>query len=248
MTGREDEGAAFDRRSFLARTGTAAAALASVMTGGLAAGTEADAATAGESGTESRREQAFRVRVEAARLAFLRPHPEHPANGEEQDHAGFIANYSKALPHNALGEVVPSAYHTLLDALHRGDPAAFEAIPLAGPRKLTNLQAGLAFDLEGPDCDALTIPPAPRIDGAETSAEMAELYWMALLRDVPFTRFDRSPLAVAAANDLSRFSDFRGPKEHGRVTPRTLFRGFTRGDATGPYVCSSCCGTSRSAR
>jgi hypothetical protein len=39
-----------------------------------------------------------------------------------------------------------------------------------------------------------------------------------------------------AAEDLSRFSDFRGPKEGGRVTPATLFRGAAAGDLAGPYV------------
>src|SRR5215471_16203774 len=43
-------------------------------------------------------------------------------------------------------------------------------------------------------------------------------------------------LASAASDDLSRMSDFRGPKENGRVTPHTLFRGFTAGDLIGPYV------------
>jgi hypothetical protein len=71
------------------------------------------------------------------------------------------------------------------------------------------------------------IPPAPRIDGAENSAEMAELYWMALLRDVKFTDFDNAGTVAEAADDLSTFSDFRAPKEDGQVTPRTLFRGFT---------------------
>ncbi len=44
---------------------------------------------------------------------------------------------------------------------------------------------------------------------------MAELYWMALLRDVNFADYNESPLANAAAEDLSlNLSDFpRGPKE-----------------------------------
>jgi hypothetical protein len=52
--------------------------------------------------------------------------------------------------------------------------------------KLTNPQAGLAFDLEGPDAQAVTQPPAPRFDSKQAAAEMRELYWMALARDVPF--------------------------------------------------------------
>jgi hypothetical protein len=40
-----------------------------------------------------------------------------------------IANFSKGLPHNELGEVDPAAYDALLVALASGDPADFEAIP-----------------------------------------------------------------------------------------------------------------------
>src|SRR5262249_58386750 len=39
-----------------------------------------------------------------------------------------------------------------------------------------------------------------------------------------------------AADDLSRFSDFRGPKSSSRVTPSTLFRGISQGALSGPYI------------
>jgi hypothetical protein len=59
---------------------------------------------------------------------------------------------------------------------------------------------------------------------------------LALTRDVSFAEYETNPLAVAAAADLSRFSDLRVPKTGGRVTPATLFRGLTPGDVTGPYI------------
>ncbi len=65
---------------------------------------------------------------------------------------------------------------------------------------------------------------------------MAELYWHALARDVPFTEYDSNPITQAAAADLSTLSDFRGPKTNRRVTTGTLFRGFTGGDSIGPYI------------
>lgn len=46
--------------------------------------------------------------------------------------------------------------------------------------------AGLAFELEGPDAQAVTMPPAPTLGSDELTAEMAEVYVQALLRDVPF--------------------------------------------------------------
>ena len=193
----------------------------------------------------SRRTEARRYREAAADLAALRPHPLQTTNGEEsayRDPSGqlsYIANYSKALRHNALGEVEPASYRSLLRALVDGDPERFEQIILGRPvdgLNLTNPQAGFAFDLEGPDAHAPTIRPAPRIDGPENSAEMGELYWMALLRDVHFAAYGGDPQAAAAAADLNAFTDFRGPKDAGLVTPATLFRGFTPGDLAGPYV------------
>src|SRR5262249_12730746 len=43
------------------------------------------------------------------------------------------------------------------------------------------------------------------------------------------------PLTTAAA-ELSKLSDFRGPKANGVVTPTTLFQGNTPGDLVGPYL------------
>ncbi|NDJ17842.1 vanadium-dependent haloperoxidase [Myxacorys almedinensis] len=200
-----------------------------------------------------RREKSLKIRQEAAQIAYLKPLPEHPCNGEEQTYLGkdgqpnYIANFSKGLPHNHLGEVDRRAYQALLKALKSGQSEDFETIPLGGipcSRPLTNPQAGLAFDLEGADAHALKMRPAPRIDGAQNSAEMAELYWMALLRDVNFTDYDRSYLAIAAAQDLSQFSDYRAPKVERstqtglahEVTPNLLFRGDTPGDVVGPYL------------
>jgi hypothetical protein len=148
----------------------------------------------------------------------------------------YIANFHKGLDHNGLGEVVPGSYRAMIRALNSGSADLFEAIPLKLGRPFTNPQAGLAFDLEGPDGQSLAIPPAPRIDGAENAAEMAELYWMALLRDIPFANYGANADVAAAAASLSGFSDFRGPKSGGVVTPGTLFRGFTRGDLAGPFV------------
>src|SRR3712207_6062502 len=60
-----------------------------------------------------------------------------------------------------------------------------------------------------------------------TTLFRSEVYWQALLRDVPFAEF-RDDTAhrdvLAAAAELSRFPEFRGPRADGRVTPGTLFR------------------------
>src|SRR5919197_773028 len=116
-----------------------------------------------------RRAAARRIRTRLAKFAFHNGHADHIANGEEADYP-YLANYSKGLPHDALGEVDHDAYRLMLRAVCSGDGADFDKIPLSDAedmRPLTNPQAGLAFDLEGPDGQSLAIRPAPRIDGAE---------------------------------------------------------------------------------
>lgn len=118
--------------------------------------------------------------------------------------------------------------------------------------------AGLTFDLEGPDAQAVTMPPAPKLDSAELAAEMAEIYWMALLRDIPFDQFDSvhnvDPNVKSAAESLATFDWFRGEfcerltdaerkraRNHvdnnkNSIPLNKLFRGITKGDDVGPYI------------
>jgi len=194
----------------------------------------------------SRRSLSTTIRAEAAAIAHDRAHPGQLNNGDESEHRNglgelsYIGNFHKGLRHNVLGELDdPAHYRAMVNALSNGAFAGFEAIPLAlaDGRKLVNPQAGLAFDLQGPDAQSLAMPPAPRLDSAEEAAEMAELYWMALLRDVHFSDYAADPGVGDAATSLSNdFSDFRGPKSGGLVTRDTIFRGITPGDLAGPYV------------
>jgi hypothetical protein len=191
----------------------------------------------------ARRLAARARRQDATQLAFERSHPDNMSNGEESTYPAFIANYSKGLQHDNIGEVRPSAYRALLKALLSGSPEDFEAIPLATTplgqrhRKLTNPQAGLGFTLEGPDAHAMMMPPPPRISEARVAAEMGELYWMALLRDVFFTDYSvgAGPASTTAAiNSLN--ADFTDPPWPNPLNAGTLFRGTQPGCTVGPYV------------
>ncbi|WP_367755389.1 vanadium-dependent haloperoxidase [Ammoniphilus sp. 3BR4] len=165
-----------------------------------------------------------------------RPLLNQPCNSDERLFLKKIGNFSKGLPHNRLGEVDLCAYNAYIKALKTGDPKDFESIPLGGVAKLANPQAAYVFDLIGPDCHHLGLDVPPAFSSAWEASEMAEIYWQALTRDVPFTDYDTNPLTQAAAVDLSRFSDFRGPKVNGAVTTGTLFRSATPGDIVGPYL------------
>jgi hypothetical protein len=186
--------------------------------------------------TQERCEEAYRVRKKAAHFQKKLPRPDYPCNGDEDLFSNKIGNYSKGLPHNYLGEVDLKAYKTLIRSLKTGKPDDFESIPLGGVVKLSNPQAAYAFDLTGPDSHHLGIIAPPSFSSAWEASEMAEDYWQALTRDVPFTDYDTNQLTLAAASDLSKFSDFRGPKANGMVTTGTLFRGVTPGDLIGPYI------------
>jgi len=231
------------RRDFL---GSAAVAAATGLFAGRsleAAGTEKGSETGSEKASDNpaadkhREQKAYQLRVEAARRERDRPAVDHPTNGDEARYATKYANYSKGLPHNALGEVQLPAWQSMIHALETGDPEDFERIQMSGSARLVNPQAGLAFDMQGPDAHALSMRAAPRFDSAEQAAEIAENYWMALTRDASFLNYGSDSLISDAARDLSRFSDLRAPKAAGgSVTPSVLFRGMTQGDVIGPYV------------
>ncbi len=224
-----------DRRRFLQGVGGAAAALATLNPKRVfAVAGESD--PAGPEMHGSRRRRALELRMEAAMEEFRLPVPHHHNNGDEELYPNRIGSYSKGLPHNRLGEVDSAAYQSLLHALQTRDPGDFEQIMIGGNARLVDPQAGLAFDMEGTDSHQLALGPPPKLASAERAGEAVECYWMALLRDVNFTQYASARIALEASEELSRMSDFRGPKENGRVTPRTLFRGFTAGDVFGPYV------------
>jgi len=219
------------RRTFLNQVG--AATIAAGVIG--VSQTQTQAAT----GSNQRANACAKLRRDTAN-AGLQTTPQnlqHPDNDDEELYPNKIGNFSKGLPHNNDGTVVLSAYNALLTAINSGRPADFDAIPLGGTTRLTNPQAGLAFDLQGPDAHALVQPPAPAFAGRAQAAEISENYWMALLRDVPYAQYAANPIANAAAADLTLYgADFNGSKNGGVVTTATLFRGLTPGDKLGPYI------------
>ena len=254
MTGKNSKNDAsspsLSRRAFLERLGVSTAVAAAAIH---APSARADDNSRRESGpprenldrsstarAEERRNQAFQLRVRAANEEHAIPVPDQVNNGDEVLYPNRIGNFSKALPHNNIGEVDPAAYDSLLIAVTSGDPSDFAKIPLGGTVKLANPQGGLAFNLQGTDSGQLTIPPAPALASAERAGEMVEDYWMALTRDIPFSQYGNEPVTAAAITELNMLSDFRGPKVNGQVTPGTLFRGGFKpqgdDDIVGPYI------------
>jgi membrane-associated phospholipid phosphatase len=172
----------------------------------------------------------------AAKPRHKQPSSALPTNGDEEAYPTKLASYTKGLPHTERGEVELPAYTAFLKALTTGKHADFEAVPLGGRVKFANPQAAYASTVEGLNLQSLALSAPPAFASAETAGEMVELYWHALTRDIPFAEYGTHALTTKAAAELSRLSDFRGPKENRVVTPATLFRGPTPGDVVGPYL------------
>ncbi len=222
---------------------------------GIPSGQEFNARHDNESLTgRARANRAYEIRVEAAQRERNVPILAHPDNGDEERYKNqnYFANFSKGLRHNEFGEVETPAYRALLAAIGGGRFSDFENLrqfqgcsDALRQRPFVNPLAGYAYDLEGTDSAQLAIVengtrrpfrPAPEFASAEEAGEMVELYWMSLLRDVPFDAYNTNSLAQEAAADLSNLSDFRGPKTNGNVTTQTLFRDSFPGCTTGPYI------------
>ena len=232
------------RRRFIAGLGAATAAvstgvLAPIVAASSAGARETNDSTATRmSGGNSRVVEAFQLRYQAALAEAAVPVPGHPNNGDENLYPSRFGNYSKGLPHNNFGEVDPNAYNALLKAVSSGRPSDFNHIPLGGTVPLVDPQSGLAFDMEGTDSHQLAIAPPPSVASAKMADAAIELYWQALLRNVPFSEYDSDPLATAAIAEMNALPNSAGPRDPhtGQVTAGTLFRGFTPGDLLGPHI------------
>src|SRR6185503_8867873 len=89
---------------------------------------------------------ADQIKTTNSQLQLLKPIPTHTNNGDEINLPNYVGMYHKGLPTiNQFGEVDPSSYQAMLNALNSGHAADYELIPLGGSARLTNPQAGLAF-------------------------------------------------------------------------------------------------------
>jgi hypothetical protein len=90
-------------------------------------------------------------------------------------------------------------------------------------------QAAYSIDLVGTDPAALALPPPPCFASRAMAAEMIELYWRALMRDVPFRDYQSSPVTRAAIRDLVAAG-------FPRLAEATLFRGEAAVDRRRPFL------------
>ncbi|MEM7188838.1 MAG: vanadium-dependent haloperoxidase [Pseudomonadota bacterium] len=206
--------------------------------------------------TKDRRETAYEVRLNAAQAARNRTHPDHEANGDEQRYADvcYPMSFTKGLKHDSKTGLVADAgdFEAFRTAVDNGfiDPFTLgvRVPPETGQKERRQWEAptaGVVYDLQGPDAQAVTMPPAPALGSAELAYEMAEVYELALVRDVPFTEFaDTGGGALQGSldrlNGLSYTTEkFPGRPRintNGQVTKQNVFRGSSPGVDVGPYL------------
>ncbi|MEM0906771.1 MAG: vanadium-dependent haloperoxidase [Pseudomonadota bacterium] len=213
--------------------------------------------------TAHRRQTAHAIRVEAANLALHREHPAHLANGDEQRYAGahYAMSFTKGLQHDPTTGLVanPHDFEAFRAAIDNGTIDDFtdnvdvpDTFPVSADelnrmrRRWEAPTAGVVYDLQGPDAQAVTMAPAPALGSTELAYEMAEVYELAMLRDEVFTAFETGGSGAAVEDSANRLNAVPYPldgsagrprrHEAGALTRQTAFRGSSPGVDVGPYL------------
>lgn len=207
--------------------------------------------------TDYRKETAKQVRDSASQMAYDRNHPDHKSNGDEQRYASanYAMSFTKGLEHNKDTGLIQNAndFKAFRAAIDNGKADAFTtSVPSAAAKKRQweAPTAGLVCDLQGPDSQAVTMAPAPALGSKELAYEMAEVYELALLRDVPLTAFKGSTSGDINGSTLDQSlyrlngidydikgGDGRSRKnDDGNIIGQTAFRGSSPGVEEGPYL------------
>lgn len=188
----------------------------------------------------------------------------HRANSDEAkfQNQAFVGSFTKGIPHDDTGRIIDSeqfkrfrvATHTgdffnnLQPDLGRDSTLGWRAVnpnsdmPIRG---WESPSSGLTFEMHGPDSHSVTMPPAPELGSDELTLEMAEVYWLALLRDTHFNQFQAGSTdqtvkdAIAYLNALPSKGEGRRKRRlnsSNQFDAQNIFRGATDGDLIGPYL------------
>ncbi|MEZ5307276.1 MAG: vanadium-dependent haloperoxidase [Pyrinomonadaceae bacterium] len=164
-----------------------------------------------------------------------------------------LGSFHKTLPHNEFGEVERRAFRELLAAT-AGDGSGFGNVAKGSRNaaKLSNPQSGLSADQLIHHPASYSLPSAPSVLSETIATEMTELYWMSVLRDIPFNEFEIDPLIGQASSEVDEL--FRGAisteaegfirgtdlpnsnSESTIVTRKNLFRLGAKNEDIGPML------------
>lgn len=147
--------------------------------------------------------------------------------------------YSKGLQHDPTTMLAQeSDIKEIQLALETGKQSDFDDIKLVGARKQASPQGSLSSELSGGDPEGFSMTSPSALSSRQSAAEMAEVYLKNIMRDKPFKEYEDGSQEIQDALDvINAFGDdFKGPKESGAVTAKTLFRGESPGCEVGGYV------------
>jgi hypothetical protein len=150
--------------------------------------------------------------------------------------------FSKTLAHDAAtGLPLARDVKAMLDAVQCPSAESIAQIPLhpLSARKLEGINNCQVTTLMGGEQLSFKMPDhyIHAVDSLEHAFEMAELYAMALLRDLPFVEFETSDKVRAVVAELNKFPfKTTAPTVGGLITPKTLLRGGQPGVTVGPCI------------
>ena len=190
---------------------------------------------------QRRRQEAFIRRNRAARQQLLGATFRPDENVDDDP----VTNFGKALEHDSDGVPTEQAYRSLVEAIEDGSVEAFNDIVREDddnrPRRLVQPHASRSFQKAGADPHTLQIRPHPSFSSDQSGAEMVELYWRALCRDVQYGEYDSDGTVGSAVTELDGLSGYNGPGSGAdpggsSLDKSTLFRGIIPGAQKGPRI------------
>lgn len=123
-----------------------------------------------------------------------------------------VGSFHKTLLHNQYGEVDGAEFDTFVKATEgtaefasvpKGPVQQNPPIPNEKTANFVNPQAGLAHDRLTRHPVGFDMPPAPTVLSVTTAAEIVELYWMSVLRDISFDKFATDAFIAQAAAEIN---------------------------------------------
>lgn len=174
----------------------------------------------------------------------------HETNGD----TGPVTSFTKGIPPGEDREdgVLPEAdFNTFVEALLEEAYEDVLGLTDEGDRSLANPAAASSFITTGADSNNVSIgrvrsadddcvertDAAPAFTSDRTAAEMVELYWQALTRDISFSQYDCTGAVECAIDELTELEGYKSAA--GQPMPDTAenaFRGILPGAQQGPYV------------
>lgn len=185
-----------------------------------------------------RSDKARDIRKKAASLSTAGAYDKHVQNNDEKP--PYIFSFTKGLEHKQNGLLAdPMTFESFREGTLAHDPEVFgavtpsraafldegEGVPSNAKdsdfRRWESPTSGHTYVLQGADPYAITMPPAPEAGSAEFAAEIAEVYQMALDRDMPIASYMGAGLIDGLCNpdgtELSKACRERIEKGHRRA-------------------------------